>query len=113
MRVIEVGKHRFEVDGGSISCVSDGSVLQSIDLSSDFVEVRDDVNTTVMFRDAGTLVAFSPVEWDYLCGRIDSLLVSADTVSDEAPVEEAPLAEEPVAEVAAPAATSRRGRRRI
>jgi hypothetical protein len=77
MRVIEVGKHRFEVDGGSISCVSDGAVLQSIDLSSEFVSVREDVNTTVMFRDAGTMVAFSPVEWDYLCGRIDALPVSA------------------------------------
>ena len=97
MRFIEVGINKFEVEGESISCVRDGAVLQSIDLSSPLVSVRDGVNTTVMFRYAGTLVAFSPVEWDYLCGRIDSLLVPADA---------APVAEEaaPVAEEATPVA---------
>jgi hypothetical protein len=116
MRFIEVGINKFEVEGESISCVRDGVVLQSIDLSSEFVSVRADVNTTVMFRDAGTLVAISPVEWDYLCGRIDSLLVPAEIVSDEAPVEDvvAETASETVAEEATPVvATTRRGRRTV
>jgi len=98
MRFIELGINKFEVEGQTISCVSDGVLVESFDLSSPLVSTREGVNTTVLFREARTLVAFSPVEWDYLCGRIDSLLVPAD----EAPVEE-PVAET-VAEEATPVA---------
>ena len=109
MRFIEVGINKFEVEGESISCVSDGVLVESFDLSSPLVSVREGVNTTVMFREARVLVAFSPVEWDYLCGRIDSLLVP-ETSSDETPSEvvaedatvEAPVAETVVAEEVTP-----------
>jgi hypothetical protein len=62
------------------------------------------------------LVDFSPVEWDYLCGRIDSLLVPADEAPVEEPVEDvvAETASETVAEEATPVvATTRRGRRTV
>ena len=114
MRVIEVGINKFEVEGESISCVSDGVLVESFDLSSPLVSVREGVNTTVMFREARTLVAFSPVEWDYLCGRIDSLPVPetpSEVVAEDATVE-APVAETVVAEevtpVTAPTSLKRR-----
>jgi hypothetical protein len=106
MRFIEVGIHKFEVDGETISCMTGDEVLGNVGLSSEFVHVLSD-NTNVVFRDAGVVVAFSTNEWDYLCGRIDAL--SAETV-EEAPVEEAPVAEE--AEATPVVAPTRRGRRR-
>jgi hypothetical protein len=113
MRFIELGINKFEVEGQTISCVSDGVLVESFDLSSPLVSTREGVNTTVMFREARVLVAFSPVEWDYLCGRIDSLLVPADAapVTEEVtPVAEeaAPVAEEAVEASVAPSAFKRR-----
>lgn len=86
MASLSVGYYTLECDGSVVSCAREGSVLGTASLpEGDSTEL-----------DFGAIhFCLNPSEWDVLLGRAEA-------------VEEAPVAEE----VAAPAATSRRGRRK-
>lgn len=110
MRSVDVGIYKVECDEDVLTLRTEDVATDTVGVSSDDVEeVVDRVN--VVFRESRVIVSFSQDEWKYLRGLIDALTTAPVDEVETSSEEE--VVEAPVAEVAAPAATSRRGRRRI